>query len=49
MIVIQFVSVVIVGYLIGSIPFGVLIGRRFTKVDIRALRTLALPWPGGAR
>jgi site-specific recombinase XerD len=21
----------------------------YTKVDLKALRTLALPWPGGAR
>ncbi|MFC2056633.1 glycerol-3-phosphate 1-O-acyltransferase PlsY [Chloroflexota bacterium] len=36
MIVIQFVAVVIIGYLLGSIPFGVLIGKRFAKMDIRA-------------
>ncbi|MDP2730656.1 MAG: glycerol-3-phosphate 1-O-acyltransferase PlsY [Dehalococcoidales bacterium] len=35
MIVVQFLSVVAVGYLIGSIPFGVIIGRRFIKEDIR--------------
>jgi len=35
MIVVQFLSVVIVGYLLGSIPFGLLIGKRFAKVDIR--------------
>jgi len=35
MIIAKFVSVVILGYLIGSIPFGVLIGRRFVKVDVR--------------
>ena len=23
--------------------------KNYTKVDIKALRTLALPWPGGAR
>jgi len=34
MIVIQFASVVILGYLLGSIPFGALISRRFAKVDI---------------
>ncbi len=36
MIVAQFVAVVIVGYLLGSIPYGALIGKRFAKVDIRA-------------
>ena len=35
MIIVQFVSVVVIGYLLGSIPFGVLIGRRVAKVDIR--------------
>jgi len=34
-IVIKFVAAIGLGYLIGSIPFGVLIGRRFAKVDIR--------------
>jgi len=31
----QFVAVVILGYLLGSIPFGYLIGKRQAKVDIR--------------
>jgi len=35
MIVAQFVSVVIIGYLLGSIPFGVLVARRWAKVDVR--------------
>ncbi len=35
MIIAQFVIVVIIGYLLGSIPFGVLIGRRAAGVDIR--------------
>ena len=35
MIIGQFIGVVILGYLLGSIPFGVLISRRRTKVDIR--------------
>ena len=35
MIIGQFVGVVILGYLLGSIPFGVLISRRKAKVDIR--------------
>ncbi len=35
MIIAKFVAVVIIGYLLGSIPFGVLIGRRSARVDIR--------------
>ena len=35
MIIAQFVAVVIIGYLLGSIPFGALISRRSAKVDIR--------------
>lgn len=35
MIIAKFVSVVIMGYLLGSIPFGVLIGRRMAGKDIR--------------
>ncbi len=35
MIIAKFASVVLLGYLLGSIPFGVLIGRRNNKVDIR--------------
>jgi len=35
MIIAQFAAVVIVGYLLGSIPFGALMGRRFSKVDVR--------------
>ena len=35
MMVAKFASVVIIGYLLGSIPFGVLVGKRFAKVDIR--------------
>ena len=35
MIVAKFVIVLIVGYLLGSIPWGVLIGRRMAKVDVR--------------
>ncbi len=34
-ILIKFLVAVLAGYLIGSIPFGVLIGRRFAKVDPR--------------
>lgn len=33
--IIKFVAVVIIGYLIGSIPFGLLITKRFANVDIR--------------
>ena len=35
MIIAKFVAVVIIGYLLGSIPFGALISRRSAKVDIR--------------
>jgi len=35
MIIAKIVAVVIIGYLLGSIPFGVLIGKRFAKVDVR--------------
>ncbi len=35
MIVARFVAAAVVGYLLGSIPFGVLIARRKAKVDIR--------------
>jgi len=35
MIIAKFVGVVILGYLLGSIPFGLLISRRSAKVDVR--------------
>ncbi len=35
MIILQFFSVVIFGYLLGSVPFGVLLCKRLAKVDIR--------------
>ena len=35
MIIAKFVLVIILGYLIGSIPFGVLIGKKFARVDVR--------------
>jgi len=35
MIIAKFVAVVIFGYLLGSIPFGLLVGRRSAKVDVR--------------
>lgn len=31
----KFAAVVIIGYLLGSIPFGALVGKRVAKVDIR--------------
>ncbi len=35
MIIAKFVIVVLLGYLLGSIPFGLLISRRMAKVDVR--------------
>ncbi len=35
MMILKFVSVVIIGYLLGSIPFGLLIAKRYAKVDVR--------------
>ncbi|MCK4368677.1 MAG: glycerol-3-phosphate acyltransferase [Dehalococcoidales bacterium] len=35
MIIAKFAAVVILGYLLGSIPFGYLLGRRQAKVDVR--------------
>ena len=35
MIIASFVAVVLIGYLLGSIPFGVLVARRRAKVDVR--------------
>ena len=35
MIIAKFVSVVILGYLLGSIPFGLLVAKRQAKVDVR--------------
>ncbi len=35
MIIARFVAVVLIGYLLGSIPFGLLISKRSSKVDIR--------------
>jgi glycerol-3-phosphate acyltransferase PlsY len=35
MIIFQFIAVIIVGYLVGSIPSGVLVSRLFSKVDVR--------------
>jgi glycerol-3-phosphate acyltransferase PlsY len=37
MIVAKFAAVVLIGYLVGSIPFGVIIGRRTAKVDVREI------------
>jgi len=33
----KFVAVILIGYLLGSIPFGVIIGRRSAKVDVRQI------------
>ena len=30
----KFIAVIIIGYLLGSIPTGVLIAKRFAKVDV---------------
>lgn len=35
MIIAKFVAVIIIGYLLGSIPSGAWVGKRFAKVDIR--------------
>jgi len=35
MIIAKFIAVVLIGYLLGSIPFGLLIGRRSAKIDVR--------------
>ncbi len=35
MIIVKFLMVALIGYLIGSIPFGLLISRRSAKVDVR--------------
>ncbi len=35
MVIAKFVGVVLMGYLLGSIPFGVLISKRSSKVDVR--------------
>jgi len=37
MIIAEFAAVVLIGYLLGSIPFGVIIGRRSAKVDVREI------------
>ncbi len=35
MIIVKFIAPILLGYLLGSIPFGLLVGRRHAKVDIR--------------
>ena len=35
MIVAKFIAVAVIGYLLGSIPFGIIVGRRMGKVDVR--------------
>ncbi|MFC1901577.1 glycerol-3-phosphate 1-O-acyltransferase PlsY [Chloroflexota bacterium] len=37
MIIAKYVAVVLIGYLIGSIPFGLLISRRSTGIDLRKI------------
>ncbi len=37
MIIAKFAAVVLVGYLLGAIPFGVIIGRRSARVDVREI------------
>ncbi|MBI2869736.1 MAG: glycerol-3-phosphate acyltransferase [Chloroflexi bacterium] len=37
MILAQFALVALIGYILGSIPFGVIIGRRAARVDIRTM------------
>ena len=34
-VILKLLTVILVGYLLGSIPFGLLLGKRFAKVDIR--------------
>jgi glycerol-3-phosphate acyltransferase PlsY len=35
MMIAKFISVIIMGYLLGSIPFGLLIAKRYARVDVR--------------
>lgn len=35
MIITQYIAVALIGYLLGSIPFGLLISRRSSKIDVR--------------
>ena len=35
MIIAQIIAAILVGYLLGSIPFGLLIGKRMAKIDVR--------------
>jgi len=37
MIIAKFAAVVLIGYLLGAIPFGVIIGRRSARVDVRKI------------
>ena len=34
MLVTKLIAVVVIGYLLGSIPFGLLVGKRMAKVDV---------------
>ncbi|MFC1952891.1 glycerol-3-phosphate 1-O-acyltransferase PlsY [Chloroflexota bacterium] len=36
MIIIKIISIIAIGYLLGSIPFGLLISRRYSNVDLRS-------------
>ena len=55
MIIVKFISVILISYLLGSIPFGLIISRYKANVDVRqfgsgktgatnVLRTLGLKW-----
>jgi len=35
MIVAKYIAVALLGYLLGSIPFGVIIGKRSARIDVR--------------
>jgi glycerol-3-phosphate acyltransferase PlsY len=35
MMIAKFISVIVMGYLVGSIPFGLLIAKRYARVDVR--------------
>ncbi len=37
MIIARYIAVVVIGYLLGSIPFGLLIGKRSARIDIRQI------------
>jgi glycerol-3-phosphate acyltransferase PlsY len=35
MMLLKFISVIVLGYLVGSIPFGLLLSKRYARVDVR--------------